>query len=697
MDAPRRPWLILAWAVALLGCAALCLCAFVAGYVLFNGRPAPPPVTAMSPVAPTATPAISPPSAPTVHPTSTPTTRATPLPTPSRLAFPTPTPAPQPTADTLTLLRTVQVPTRDLRDLAQRLRPGIGPIPQVVQETPKPYRLGDTETFWVSNQDTNRHFQIAAELRYMTDHAYMWVQKGAEVNQRDLEASAQRFEQHTYPRTRAFFGSEWTPGVDGDPRLFVLHAKGLGSSIAGYYSAADEYSRLANPYSNEREVFYVNLDNLKPNTEFYDSVLAHEFQHMIHWHQDRNEDTWVNEGLSDLAAQLNGFERGETAFFFTRSPDTQLTTWTDDPQGNAAHYAAAYLFMAYFLERFGETTMRAVVASPLNGTSGFDDALAANGYPERFDQVFADWVIANLLDDDHLLGGRYGYRDLDLRKVLPSVTHRTYPAQGEGRLPPYATDYIVLAGSGNVTVHFTGATETRLVATTAHSGRHAFWGNRADDSDARLTRALDLSGIRNATLEAWLWYHLEDGFDYAYAQVSTDGGVTWTILPGQHTTDRNPVGNAFGPGYTGTSGDAEGEPAWVQERYDLTPFAGRQVLVRFEYVTDDAVNYPGILIDDVSVPEIGYHEDFEAGDGGWQAEGFLRTDNRLPQRWLVQVVERDGRRAKTVRRLDVGADGQGAWTITGLGGSRDAVLVISALAPTTTEPAAYSYRVERLP
>jgi len=63
----------------------------------------------------------------------------------------------------------------------------------------------------------------------------------------------------------------------------------------------------------------------------------------------------------------------------------------------------------------------------------------------------------------------------------------------------------------------------------------------------------------------------------------------------------------------------------------------------------------------------------------------------------VQVVERDGRRAKTVRRLDVGADGQGAWTITGLGGSRDAVLVISALAPTTTEPAAYSYRAERLP
>ena len=586
------------------------------------------------------------------------------------------------------------MPPRDLRDLAQRLRPGLGPIPQVVRETPKTYRLGDTETFWVSDQDSNRHFQITAELRYMTDHLYMWVQQGAEVNQRDLERSALRFERETYPRNREFFGSEWTPGVDGDPRLFILHAKGIGSSIAGYYSSADEYSRLANPYSNEKEMFYVSLDGLEPNTFFYDSVLAHEFQHMIHWYQDRNEDTWVNEGLSELAAQINGYERGESAFLFTRSPETQLTTWTDSPQGNAAHYAAAYLFMSYFLDRFGEATTRAVIASPLNGAAGFDDALAANGHPERFDDIFADWVVANLLDDTDLLGVRYGYREIDLRRVLPSTTHRTYPVQREGQLPPYATEYVTLAGTGAVTIIFTGTTETRLVATDAHSGRYAFWGNRADDSDAHLTRQFDLSNASSATLEAWLWYSLEDGFDYAYALASTDDGTTWTVLPGNTTTTRNPVGNAFGPGLTGTSGSGA-EPAWVQEEYDLTPFAGRQVLVRFEYVTDDAVNYPGLLIDDVSVPEIGYHEDFEAGEGGWQAVGFLRTDNRLPLRWLIQVVERSGWRAQVVRRLDLGADGRGTWTVAGLGSGRDAVLIISALAPATTETATYAYEVRR--
>ncbi|MCC7352549.1 MAG: immune inhibitor A [Anaerolineae bacterium] len=693
----RSLWLLLALVALLIGCAALCVCGSAATLFIVSSRSsAPEPTVTARPIA-TATATEIPPVTAMPLPTATARPSLTPPSTPTASGGQTPTatsPPPAAAADTVALLKRVEVPPRDLRDLAQRLRPEAGPIPKVVRETPKAYRLGDTEVFWVSDQDNNRHFQITAELRYVTDHLYIWVQQGEEVNQRDLERSALRFEQETYPRNREFFGSEWTLGVDGDPHLFILHAKGIGASIAGYYSSADEYSRLANPYSNEKEMFYVSLDGLEPNTTFYDSVLAHEFQHMIHWYQDRNEDTWVNEGMSELAAQINGYDLGGTAFMFTRSPETQLTTWTDSPQGNAAHYAGAYLFMSYFLERFGETTTRAVIASPLNGAAGFDDALAAGGHPERFDDVFADWVVANLLDDVRLLAGRFGYKDIDLRRVLPSTTFRTYPVQREGELPPYATEYVTLAGAGDVTIVFTGTTTTRLVATGAHSGRYAFWGNRADDSDAHLTRRFDLSNASSATLTAWVWYSLEDGFDYAYAQVSADGGTTWTILPGRFTTTRNPVGNAFGPGLTGTSGRG-GEPAWVQEEYDLTPFAGRQVLVRFEYVTDDAVNYPGILIDDVSVPEIGYHEDFEAGGGDWQAVGFLRTDNRLPQRWLVQVVERSGRQAQVVRRLDVGADGLGTWTVAGLDGGRDAVLIISALAPATTETATYAYQVRR--
>jgi len=34
-----------------------------------------------------------------------------------------------------------------------------------------------------------------------------------------------------------------------------------------------------NRYSNEREMFYINIDSFEPGTESYGSVLAHEFGH----------------------------------------------------------------------------------------------------------------------------------------------------------------------------------------------------------------------------------------------------------------------------------------------------------------------------------------------------------------------------------------------------------------------------------
>ncbi len=610
--------------------------------------------------------------------------RATPTPFPTQVYTPT---------TTERQLATVLVPTRDLRDLAQRLRPGVGEIPKIVNPTPPSYQVGDRATFWVGNTDTDEHFQIEAELRYITPHVYMWVEVGVDVDQKALERSAERFERETYPTNRMFFGTEWTPGVDNDPHLTILHARGLGEHVAGYYSAADEVSRLAQPYSNEREMFYINIDNTLPGTEFYDSVLAHEFQHMIHWYNDRNEETWVNEGFSELATMLNGFSEGRADRLFTQLPDTQLNTWTDDPGGNGPHYGGSFLFMEYFLERFGEEMTKAVVASPANGIAGFDDALAKAGRPERFEDIFADWLIANYLNDTSIADGRYGYRNYRPSTVEFDQRHRSFPVQRESQVHQYGADYILIQGKGDVVVRFQGATTVRLADTQAHSGRFAWWSNRADDSDTRLTREFDLTGVDKATLQMWMWYDLEDKYDYAYLEVSTDGGRTWTILRGKYTTDENPTGNAFGPGYTGKSGGGD-TPRWVQEEIDLTPYAGQKILIRLEYVTDDAVNYPGLFLDDVAIPEIGYQADFETDDGGWQAEGWIRTDNVLTQRWLVQIIEQS-RRGVEVRRMAIGPDGKGAIAIDGLRrSSKIAVMVISAMAPVTTEVAPYQYTIE---
>lgn len=589
-------------------------------------------------------------------------------------------------------LNAVDVPQRDLRLLAMQLRPGVGEIPEVVNATPPAFQLGQVITFTVTNVDTNEHSDIEAELRYQTSHVNMWVEKGARVDDGDLKRSADRFEEKTYPTNREFFGTEWTPGVDNDVRLNILHARNLGDSIAGYYSSADEFSRLAQPFSNQKEMFYINVDNNQPGNEFYDGTLAHEFQHMIHWYNDRNEETWVNEGLAELASALNGFDPGGADLAFMANPDTQLNTWGAEPGSNAPHYGGAYLFMTYFLDRFGEEATRAMVASPENGIAGFNHALEAAGANVTFDDVFADWLVANLLDDEQDQGGRYGYKNIDPQSVNLEARYRRYPAfEDGGEVSQYAADYFELRGQGDVTIDFSGNPLIGLVDAQAHSGSYAFWSNRSDDSSATLTQRFDLRDVSNATLNFWTWYDLEEDFDYAYVQVSTDGGETWTSLKGNHTTNTNPNGNSFGQAYTGTSGSGA-RPDWVEEQIDLTPFAGQEVLVRFQYITDDAVNNPGMLIDDISIPEIGYSSDFETDDGGWESAGWLRTNNRLRQEWLVQVVE-PGRDGVTVQRLDVGPDGRGTLDLTDVGSNGSAYLIVSALTPVTTEKAQYSFEI----
>lgn len=654
--------------------------------------------------APTATPRTLNPieATPTSSLTSTLSVESTPPSQGTPTAVPTQTPAGPsigivPGPDGLTteqrLLQT-ELPQRDMRLLAERLKK-VGPVPLVVHLTPPPYELGQASLFWVGNVDTDENIQITATLRYVTPHLYVWVEEGLPYDQDALEQSANRFEEQIYPTNRAFFGSEWTPGVDSDLHLHILHSSSdkMGSGVAGYYSSTDEYSPLANPYSNEREMFYIALDNAAPGTSFYEGVLAHEFQHMIHWANDRNEETWWNEGCSELAAYLNGYDPGGFDWLFIADPDVQLTTWPDGASA-AVNYGASYLFAAYFLGRFGEETIKQVIAHPANGTRGFDAVLAE--YDLNFDDVFADWLVANYVDNLNVAADatHFTYPDHTIGPASTDKAHSHYPAERESQVHQYAADYIELSGSGDLNIAFSGDTVARLTPADAHSGRYAWWGNRGDDSDAMLTRSFDLrvlanGGVQQVTLAAWMWYDIEEDWDYAYVMASADDGQTWDLLTGPSSTTSNPNGNSFGPAYTGSSN------GWVQETFDLTPYMGKQILLRFEYVTDDAVNLSGWLIDDLSIPELEYSEDFEAGLGEWESAGFVYSDNLVAQRYRVQVITL-GKQAQ-VLTLELDSTQTGSLTLRGLGSDFDsAVLVISALAPSTTEVASYTYQITPL-
>jgi immune inhibitor A len=597
-------------------------------------------------------------------------------------------------AETEELLETTEVPVRDLHDLAIRLRGLSSDTPRTVNlGAPPDYSVGTRRLFHVSNVDTDEQFDVYAILEYKTDHVYMWVEEGIRFKQSDLEAAADLFEKHTYSTNRTFFGSEWNPGVDNDPHLSILHARNLGSSVAGYYSSADEFVSAVRNDSNELEMFYINIENITINDSFYNGVLAHEFQHMIHWYNDRNEETWMNEGFSELAMYLNGFDVGGSEWTFAMAPDTQLNSWPEGPGAAGANYGAGYLFTSYFLDRFGPEATQALVAHPENSFASVEAVLEELGSGLTYEDLFADWIVANQLDAPDIADGSYGYEDIDPPsfEIETAYGESDYPVSESSTVHQYGTDYIELHGERPLVLRFIGSTQIGLVNATAHSGDYVWWSNRGDDSDMMLTRAFDLSDMSEATLEFWTWYDIEEDWDYAYVEISADGGKTWEILTTPSGTPTNPNGNSFGWAYTGNSGGG-GTAEWIQERVDISSYAGQEVLIRFEYITDDAVNRPGFVLDDVAIPEIDYLSDFEEDEGEWEPAGFIRHANVLPQRWLVQMILLGPE--TTVERLELAEDQTGEWIVPLNSRTDRAILTISGLAPVTTELGSYSYEIE---
>ncbi|MDZ4158712.1 MAG: hypothetical protein U1B80_02885, partial [Anaerolineaceae bacterium] len=291
------------------------------------------------------------PSPPITSPTGTPQVEVEEQPTLAENVLSSP--ASEGGYETLEALRTTVIPIRDAIELAQRFK-GVGDIQPSLSSPPEVYRMGDSKRFWITDVDANRNYQVTAVLRYIGQNHYFWIEKGVNYLAEDLLQLAETFDQSIYPTTRSFFGSEWSPGVDNDPRVYILFARSLGARLVGYFSSSNSLNPLAHPFSNAHELFLLNADTVRLADNFTYGVLAHELQHMIQWNQDRNEESWLNEGFSELAVFLNGYYQGGFDRIFTRSPDVQLNDWPIDREATLPNYGASFLFVTYFLDRFGE-------------------------------------------------------------------------------------------------------------------------------------------------------------------------------------------------------------------------------------------------------------------------------------------------------------------------------------------------------
>ena len=553
----------------------------------------------------------------------------------------------------------VDAPRQDRLSLV-RLYTGVDAQPLPLETLYPDEPVGTTRRFWTVDVTGPSMFTIEAELRHVGEHALWYVGVGTNVSDARLAAAARAFDEEIYPEVIRLFAREAEP----HGKLTIVNAR-LGPGLGGYFASADALPAEAWRFSNERAAIFMASANF--GGDRYLGTLAHELQHWAHSLVDRDEVTWVHEGLSELAATSLGLPALPPSAYLL-NPGVSITLWPEIGQ-SITNYAGASLFFSYLSGRTGLDNIHRLVAQSADGGQGIQAYLDEVAPGEQFDELFADWLAANVAGAPE---GRFGYPPPMRAVNIASAVSRAIEGEGAvvGEAPQFGAWYLrIVPGDAPLTVTISGAERTAVLPVDPPSGDSCWWGNRGDNIDATLTRSVDLTGLDQATLRFWTWYDIEEAWDRAYVAASADGGASWTALAGDHTTASDPIGSSLGHSYTGSS------DGWVRETIDLSPFAGAPMLLRFEYVTDDAISNTGWCVADISI------ERLDLSDEEWTANGFIDLSAEgVSQRFAARLVTGAGAEAQ-VTSIPFDSSNRAEFTV-----DAPSVLVVTGLSTKTSQP-----------
>lgn len=377
--------------------------------------------------------------------------------------------------------------------------------------------------------------------------------------------------------------------------------------VAGFYTSAYE------TYI-DRNIVTLDTYNWAERLEStFFGTLAHEFQHLIHDDNDSDETTWLNEGMSDFAEFLVGYGHPMSHVnFFLNHPENSLVSWdeyVDAPTGpeTLADYGQAYLLVLYLYDHFGKEFIQALARDTANGITSVDQLLLQFKTGLDFTTLFRNFTVALHVDSPKPGKGIYNFKSIDVKVNYESAAK--YQKEG---VPAWGADYIQLDADEKIhQISFDGIeylpVKWQVVQDPLGAGHgEVLWSNNGNLVDNELILQVDLSGVDEATLAFDHYKAIEQNWDFGFVQVSTDGGHTWTSLANEHTTSEvaaegYPLIKENVPGFTGV---AEG---WQHETFDLSQYAGQEILLSFRYMTDWSVNEAGWFIDNIAIPEVGFY------------------------------------------------------------------------------------------
>ncbi|XOB40756.1 MAG: hypothetical protein ACKKMR_01970 [Candidatus Nealsonbacteria bacterium] len=308
--------------------------------------------------------------------------------------------------------------------------------------------LGERTNFFInSTYDLSGREKASATLQRVGKRIYFYIdeqwwevlgyQEKQKVKQA-LQTLDYEFYYKIYPTLTSTFGSEWKPGIDKTSYITIL-IHPMIEGARGYFNNGDEYPRIQNPESNEREMLYLNADYITDTLA--KSFLAHEFVHLITFNQkEKNygveEEVWLNEARAEYAPTLLGYDDEyegsnlqKRVQSFISNPSDSITEWQNKP----ADYGALNLFIQYLVEQYGVEVLADSLKSEKVGIKSLNESLEKNDSDTDFSQIFTDWTIA-VLANDCSLGEKYCYKNESLKnlRVTPSINF--LPLKGKSTL-----------------------------------------------------------------------------------------------------------------------------------------------------------------------------------------------------------------------------------------------------------------------
>lgn len=147
---------------------------------------------------------------------------------------------------------------------------------------------------------------------------------------------------------------------------------------------------------------------------------------------------------------------------------------------------------------------------------------------------------------------------------------------------------------------------------------------------------INLTNISDANLSFITKYDIEQGWDFAYVEVSANG-TDWEQLNGSYMSRyENPdIPLSYGscedvtyvpdaPAYTGNSN------GWVDETINLNNYLNKTIFLRFRYIEDEMLAKEGIYFDNITIKTnkgIVFYDDAENGSIKWNFSNFTIQDS----------------------------------------------------------------------